>query len=279
MDLDQPVRRAFLFFSITLGLSWFIFWGPLAVFQVPAISFVTGKTGPWWAITLFITGGFVPSLTALVLTAATEGRAGLRGMGRRLIRFNIGWRWYLAAVVVTMAGALGQIAIIFLLGQTFDWSLFITQLGSFIPLIILGPLSEELGWRGYALPRLQTRWNALAASLIVGVFWALWHLPLFLMPGTSQHELNIPFAGFLVGLTAVSVIFTWLNNNTGSSLWTAVFFHWIYTYSAQVVSSGVTRSPLYNAFEFLPYILLAVVVVIIWKPRTFSRHSVDLTIS
>ena len=72
------------------------------------------------------------------------------------------------------------------------------QLGSFLPLLIIGPLSEEIGWRGYALERLQTRWNALTSSLIVGLVWALWHLPLFMMVGTSQHELGIPFIGFLI---------------------------------------------------------------------------------
>lgn len=273
MKLDQPARRALTFFGLTLGLSWFVFWGPLAIFQIPAISFVTGKTGPWWAITLFITGGFVPSLTAMALTAITEGRAGLRSLWKRLVIFNIGWSWYLAAVAVAVAGTLGQIGIIYMTGHTFDWSLFAAQSGSFLPLIILGPLSEEFGWRGYALNRLQTRWNALVSSLIVGMVWALWHLPLFLMPGTSQHELNIPFAGFFIGIVSMSVIFTWLNNNTGSSLWTAVFFHWIYTYSAQVVSSGVTRSPLYNAIEFLPYVILAVIVITIWKPRSLSNSA------
>lgn len=145
------------------------------------------------------------------------------------------------------------------------------QLGSFLSLLIIGPLSEEIGWRGYALGRLQTRWNALTSSLIVGLVWVLWHLPLFMMVGTSFHESGDPFIGFLIKMIASSVLYTWLYNNTKQSLWSAILLHWLYSYAAQVVSSGVTRSPLYNCLEYLPYVLMAVVVVLIWKPLTLSR--------
>jgi hypothetical protein len=146
-----------------------------------------------------------------------------------------------------------------------------------VPLLILGPLSEEIGWRGYALERLQTKWNALVSSLIVGLVWGLWHLPLFFMMGTSQRELAIPFGGFLAGLMALSILFTWLHNNTHGSIWTAIFFHWIYTYPAQVLASGVTRSALYNWLESLPYCLLALLVVIIWKPLNLIREMRDFS--
>jgi membrane protease YdiL (CAAX protease family) len=144
-------------------------------------------------------------------------------------------------------------------------------LGSFLPLLIIGPLSEEIGWRGYALERLQTRWNALTSSLIVGLVWALWHLPLFMMVGTSFHESGDPFIGFLIKMMASSILYTWLYNNTKQSLWSAILLHWLYTYAAQVLSSGVIRSPLYNWLEYLPYVVMAAIVVLIWKPQTLSR--------
>jgi membrane protease YdiL (CAAX protease family) len=170
-------------------------------------------------------------------------------------------------------GAGGQILIIYSLGHTFDFSLFAAQLGSFLPLLILGPLSEEIGWRGYALDRLQTRWNSLTSSLIVGMGWGLWHLPLFFMVGTSQHELAFPFVGFLVGTMANSVLFTWLHNNTSRSIWTAIFFHWIFTYAAQVVGSGVTRSALYNWLEYVPYIIVAIVIMMARNPQLLQINS------
>jgi hypothetical protein len=112
--------------------------------------------------------------------------------------------------------------------------------------------------------------------VIVGVIWGLWHLPLFMMVGTSQHELGIPFIGFLVGMSANSLFYTWLCNNTQHSLWFAILFHWLYTYAAQTVSSGVTRSPIYNSLEWLPYMIMATIVVLIWKPQTLSRQQKPL---
>jgi membrane protease YdiL (CAAX protease family) len=92
-----------------------------------------------------------------------------------------------------------------------------------------------------------------------------------MMVGTSQHELGIPFIGFLVIFMANSVLYTWLYNNTKQSLWSAILLHWLYSYAAQVVSSGVTRSSLYNWLEYLPYVIMAAIVVLTWKPQTLSR--------
>jgi hypothetical protein len=233
---------------------------------------VSDIKGPAWAIGLYIVGGFVPSLLGIFLTWKKEGMSGLRLLGRRLIQFRLGWRWYLFTFLIVIAGTAGQITINRLLGNTFNGTLFLTQLVSFLPLLILGPLSEEIGWRGYALPRLQTRWNALTSSVIIGVVWGLWHLPLFMMVGTSQHELGIPFIGFLLIMSANSLFYTWLYNNTQQSLWSAILLHWLYTYAALVVSSGVTRSPLYNWLECLPYVIMAAIVVLVWKPQTLSRQ-------
>ena len=268
---DHPLQEAALFFVITLSLAYFVFWGPLAVFHVPTISFVSNIKGPVWAIAMFMVNAFGPSIVAIVLTLAREGKAGLGRFLKRVIQFKIGWRWYLAVLVVVFLPTLGQLLIIRLLGQSFNYMGFITQLATFLPLIILGPLSEELGWRGYALDRLQTRWNALVSSVAVGILWALWHLPLFFMVGTSQHELHIPFIGFMAGLVALSVLFTWLHNNTGRSIWTAVLFHWLYTYAGQVVASGVTRSVPYNWLEYSPFFVAALVVTLSWGPTALRR--------
>jgi membrane protease YdiL (CAAX protease family) len=270
MTKNKPIREVFVFFGLTLGLSYFVFWGPLAFFQIPASSFVRNIMGPTWAIALYIVGGFVPSLAALFLTWKHDGKIGLRSLWQRIIQFNIGLRWYGAAVLVVVLGTLGQLVIIRLMGNPFDLTVFLKQMGSALPLFILGPLSEEIGWRGYALDRLQTKWNALTSSLILGLVWGFWHLPLFAMIGTSQYELAIPFVGFVVGLMVTAIIFTWLHNNTHSSIWMAIFFHWVWTYSAQVMASGVTRSVLYNWLEYLPYVLIAVVIVSIWKPTSLK---------
>jgi membrane protease YdiL (CAAX protease family) len=267
-------KEAYGFLGLTLAFSYFVFWGPLALFKIPTISFVSDVKGPVWAIGLYIAGGFAPSLLAIFLTWRKEGSSGLRVLGRRIIQFKLGWRWTLFTFLIVFAGTAGQLTINKLLGNTFNRTLFITQLGSFLLLLFLGPLSEEIGWRGYALERLQTRWNALTSSLIVGLVWALWHLPLFMMAGTSQHELGVPFIGFLIKMMASSILYTWLYNNTQQSLWSAILLHWLYTYAAQVLSSGVTRSPLYNWLDCLPYVIIAVVVTLIWKPDKLCRLTV-----
>jgi uncharacterized protein len=276
MKNSKKTSDAYVFLGLTLALSWFVFWGPLALFNVPTISFVSDEKGPAWAIALYIVGGFVPSLLGIFLTWKKEGLSGLRILGQRIIQFKLGWRWYLFIFLIVIIGTAGQLTINRLLGNTFNGHLFFAQLGSFLPLLFLGPLSEEIGWRGYALPRLQTRWNALTSSLIVGVIWGLWHLPLFMMVGTSQHELGDPFIGFLIKMTANSIFYTWQNNNTQHSLWSAILLHWLYTYAALVVSSGVTRSPCYNWLECLPYMIMAAIVVLIWKPQTLSRQQKSL---
>lgn len=262
---SEAYRQAVLFLVLTLGLSYLVFWGPLALFQVTAVSFVGSKMGPPWAIALYVLGGFVPSGVALALTARQEGRPGLGRLWQRMTHFRIGWRAYAACVGLVAFGSVCQLALNKLLGHTFDLSLFVVQLPSLLPLLILGPLSEELGWRGYAQDRLQSRWSPQLAGVIVGIAWAFWHLPLFLMPGTSQHELAIPFAGFVVGIVSTSVIFAWLHNHTGGSIWTAIFFHWIYTYAAQVIATGVTRGALYNWLEYTPYMLAALLIMVAWN--------------
>ncbi len=267
----KKASEAYVFLGLTLALSWFVFWGPLALFKITAISFVSDNKGPWWAIALFIVGGFVPSLLGIFLTWKKEGLSGLRKLGQRIIQFRLGWRWYLFTFLIVITGSAGQITINRLLGNTFNGTLFLTQLGSFLPLLILGPLSEEIGWRGFALPRLQTRWNALTSSLIIGVIWGLWHLPLFMMVGTSQYELGDPIISFLIKMTASSILYTWLYNNTKHSLWSAIMLHWLYTYAALVVSSGVTRSPLYTWLECLPYVFIALFVLILWGPKRLTR--------
>jgi membrane protease YdiL (CAAX protease family) len=271
MKNSNKASEAYIFLGLTLVLSWFVFWGPLALFKIPAISFVSDIKGPAWAVALFIIGGFVPSLLAIFLTWKKEGLSGLRLLSRRILQFKLGWHWYGFTLLIVIAGTAGQLIINNLLGNSFDGHLFLAQLGSFLPLLVLGPLSEEIGWRGYALGRLQTRWNALTSSLIVGLVWALWHLPLFMMVGSSYHELGLPFISFLAGIMANSVLYTWLYNNTKQSIWSAILLHWLYTCAFQVISTSVTRSPLYNWLEYLPYVIMATIVVLIWKPQTLSR--------
>ncbi len=263
---NRSVKEAFIFLALTQGLSYLVFWGPLAVFGIPAISFVRSATGPIWAVALFILGGFVPSSVGVYLTWSWEGTVGLRRLLQRCVQFNLGRRGYLATIALVVAATIGKLIVLGALGQPFDPRLFVTQAGSIVPLLVLGPLSEELGWRGFALDRLQTTWSAPVSALVVGLAWGLWHGPLFAMVGTAQHELAVPFLGFVVGLMGQSILYTWLHNHTDGSLWTAIFFHWLMTYAMQVLSTGASRTPLFDWLENVPLLTIAAVVVLLWAP-------------
>lgn len=86
-----------------------------------------------------------------------------------------------------------------------------------------GPIAEELGWRGFALPRLQARYNALLSSLILGIIWCCWHLPLFFISGSSQ--MGIPFPIYMVLVITITIYLTWLYNYTGGSLIITILGH------------------------------------------------------
>ena len=180
-------------------------------------------------------------------------------MFKRLNPRTVSLKWHLTILFVIGLATIGQLVIIRLLGYSFDLALFFSRIMFLLPLLILGPLSEELGWRGYALDRLQTRWNSLVSSLIVGSLWALWHLPLFHIPGTAQNLYDLTFPGFFVGLLALSVLYTWVFNNTSSSIWSAVFFHWIYTYIVDTMGAGMAPPPVgYQILGYVPYIIINV---------------------
>src|SRR5437016_5768189 len=122
-------------------------------------------------------------------------------------------------------------------GQPPDAALLIGSLPgvliTLVPVFLLfGPLGEEFGWRGYALPRLQARSGALAASLLLGLAWAAWHAPLFFDP-TSTYA-HLPPLVFIARMMGLSVLFTWLINRTGGSLLFPLVAHTVINASGQI---------------------------------------------
>ena len=90
-------------------------------------------------------------------------------------------------------------------------------------MVLGGPLQEEFGWRGYALDRLQARYSALIASILLGIIWASWHLPLFFIAGSAQQGIELSF--YHVSLIGIAIIMTWFHNNTKASILTALLAH------------------------------------------------------
>jgi uncharacterized protein len=204
------------FFVLTYGLAWAL-WLPLVILQArapAALGFI-----------LALLGSLMPSAVAIVLVARLHGRAEVGRLLRRLLMGRVGIFWYAAILaltalmvfavwVSTLFGAPAPIVV-----ATIP-AVIVTFLFSIFPGSAVG---EELGWRGFALPRLQGRRSALAASLIVGSVWGAYHFPLFLFGNPSRPlALFLPFA---ISCAIMSIFYTWMYNGTRGSLLIAVLLH------------------------------------------------------
>ncbi len=208
MDMKSAIpallrRHAFIVFvALAVLISWF----------------------PWYTTG---TGFFVfgPSIAGLIVIAMTSGKEGMRDVGQRSLRWRVGLRWWAVALFFTGLILLFSIAIntIFLGGDIPSFAFF-RQEWYLIPTVFLitmigGPLGEEFGWRGFALPNLQRKWGPMIASIIIGTVWALWHLPLFFQPDTIHAQIGIKFLPvYIIGEIVLATIMTWVYNNTGGSL-------------------------------------------------------------
>jgi uncharacterized protein len=228
--MHQRSLRAFfvLTFTITWGIAALLLLFPI---QMTAWFGAMSAYNP-----LFRLAVFAPTITAIVVTISTEGLTGLRPLLSRLVRWRFGLQWYLFLLVgIPILGLCAAI-----LGNgtptiTLDsWYLFIPVLISQIYLDP-GPLGEELGWRGYALPRLLERHNTLSASLRLGVIWFIWHLPAFLIGGSPQIGLSLP--AFLLSALALSILATWLYNNTQGSVLPSVLLHLTANFALNVLDA------------------------------------------
>jgi uncharacterized protein len=203
-------RHALLtYFVLAYVLTWAC-WIPLAISK---------DTASLRFSVLFGLGSIMPSLVGILLTALFSGKSGLGELSRRLGQVRAPLFWYavvLLLVPVLMLVAVGVPTLLGLATIAFVWPTVLRVLKAFG-----AGLGEELGWRGFALPRLQARQQALPASLLLGVLWGLWHLPLKI--ANSLPPLG--FISFFLGIIAYAVLFTWVYNNTKGSLFLMVLFH------------------------------------------------------
>lgn len=203
------------FVTLTLGISWG--WWALAWFTIGNGELSMG---------LIIPGGFGPPIAAALVTWGSGGS--LRDWISQLIRFRVSPRGYIIAFVVPAIAFLGGISSVLLIT---GHPLAPSVLPGRLPMFVMGTLvaffvgggQEELGWRGFMLPRLQTTYSALVASLLIGVVWAVWHLPLFLMDAARNASGN--FLLYAVLVLGVSILMTWCYNSTGGSVLLTMLLH------------------------------------------------------
>jgi membrane protease YdiL (CAAX protease family) len=230
------------FFALTYGISWLVWWA-MATFRIPGGSVSSDQPAPpAIGLLLLALGGFAPSIAGVVMTWRVAGRAGLRELWRRCIRFDLGVRPYLVIFLAPALTGGARVVVQLLRGGSLTVPDPLGRpallVGLTLQLFLFGPLSEELGWRGFALDRLLARWSGLRSSLLLGAIHALWHLPLFFVPGTIQYAWGAPalhFAMFAVGTIGGAIVFTWLHMAARRSIWAAILFHLTSNYSTSLV--------------------------------------------
>ena len=214
------------FFVLTYGYTWLI-WAPTLVIPVETGS-GEYETLAWVGVGLMYLGGFGPLVAAAIVVKF--GGGDLRTWARQILSWRINIQWWFVALGLPIVAAIAVAGLYVAFGGPYDLGTLMTPVLFYIPLLLFavilsGGLNEEPGWRGLAQPLLQERYSALTASLIIGVVWAFWHLPLFFAP-VAPHS-GFPLLNQLLYFPAVvvwSVLLGWVYNNTASVL-LAMFFH------------------------------------------------------
>lgn len=261
--MNNNTKQILIFITLVIGLSYLVFWGPVAFLKLRAANLVEGKIYNTGAFLLFIIGGFVPSILGIILTSKFEGKEGIIKLFLSAINIKIGFSSFMIIIAYVIILSLLQLILYTTLGNRFDYSQFIKQLPTTLPLIIAGPLSEEFGWRGFLQKRVNKEFSPISGSIIIGIVWSLWHLPLFYIIGTSQHEFNVPFFPFMILIISSAFVYTYIYIKSKGSLFTAILLHWLFTYIFQVIASQISRTTIYNLLECIPALMIGFVFMIL----------------
>ena len=215
-----------LFFILAYTISWLIWLPQLASAQ----GFLDRPESPY----LHLLGGLGPMIAALIVTGLTSGRTGLRELVGRMVHWRVGIRWHLIAwfgPVALFAVAVFIARLVWgtwpepgLLGRTREYP-HLRVLAYWAANLLFFGFGEETGWRGFALPHLQKDRSAMAATLILSLFWAFWHLPLFGFVDDFMKMGLGGVAGWYFSILLGSVLLTWLYNSTWGSILIVAVFH------------------------------------------------------
>ncbi|KAA3662545.1 MAG: CPBP family intramembrane metalloprotease [Calditrichaeota bacterium] len=234
---------------------------------------------------LILLGAFMPSIMGTILSTHKKNDELKRDFWHRVVSFKrIGSRWFLLIVGFF---AVNWIVTILIYGIVEDGLPEFTNtihiltnpvaiVGFTIIQILGGPLAEELGWRGYALDILQQNWSALTSSLILGLFWSVWHLPLFFVKNTSQISMGFGTTLFwlwVVGVFSTSVFITWIYNNTNRSILGAILIHLIGNYINALIGSDVPADKVVfgNIVYTMVSLVLVTLIVMFFGPKNLIR--------
>jgi membrane protease YdiL (CAAX protease family) len=273
----SPLPAAIAFTLIAFGISW-LCWLPL-VAASHHVGYVPSSAGSL----LILLGTFGPLLSAVAWVSRTTGVRGLGEFIGQAFRWRAGIQWYAAALVVP---AMVRIAVLYVhslqggpLLELTDASRWLAIPSTFLLVLLIGgPTGEEFGWRGFLLQRIQPIIGVLWASIAIGLITTLWHLPLFLIPGTAQSYL--PLALFTVRTVALSVISTVLYNGTRRSLLFVLVFHAsmnTWPNSLLVLDAEWTVGPYFSSTVIYAGLAVQLVILGFLRGRGDRRKAADAT--
>ncbi len=260
-----------LFLAFSHGWTWG-FW---------VLAALWGETvWHWPASAFFYVGGAGVLLGGLVMTGAVNGRQGLQDLGRRCVDPRpISGPWWALILLLFPVLTLAAGFVAGLAGTSpapldlRDAASRVLEPASFLAFVlfvlVIGPLPEEVGWRGYLLDRLQLRWNALAASLLLALIWWSWHLPLLGLPGYFDAFGRAPPTAwdFLWGILPAAVVYTWVYNNTGRSVLAVILLHFMHNFTGEFLGMDDSVRPIRLALEWG----VAIGAVVLWGPASLRR--------
>ncbi|MEM3760651.1 MAG: type II CAAX endopeptidase family protein [Candidatus Bathyarchaeia archaeon] len=214
-----------------------------------------------------VVGGFSPTIAALVVTKLEFGKSGAEHLFGQFGRKSFSKLWFLVAVLVPLALAACAVLLWSIAEGTYPMDLM--KLIEFPPILITSFLMnmwEEVGWRGYALPALQKKHDALISSLIVGIFWALWHWPHFAVKDSLMAVNYHSFLWFAIFTLFYSISYTWLYNSTKGSLSTASLYHASTNAANTILFVEANIANSIFPFYFLIVIIFTLIII-------FIKHS------
>src|SRR5215213_10110354 len=264
--LSSVVKRHPLitFFVLAYALSWSI--------ESP-IVFLGDSVSDAQRLVLVILASNVPSLLGIVLTGVVLGRGALRKLLGRLLPWRVNPLWYLVVFLGPAALVGGAVALNTLLaGPALSLGMPLLGVAIFLGFSIFpgSALGEEIGWRGYVLPRLQTRMSALSASLFLAPIWALWHLPLWL----TGDPVKTPtfYVPFFLAVFPLSILLTSVYNSTGGSLLMVVLLHATANFPVTMAIDELGTRATVPVLLYWGLMAVAAIVVVIWAgPEHLSR--------
>jgi len=224
-----------------------------------------------WISLIALLGAFAPSLIGLLCSGIFDGWRGVGALLGRVIAWRVHWIVYLAVLLGPMLLVMIPICINTVLGGPVPQWKALLRLPELLPttlkMLLIGGLTEELGWRGFSLPVLRQQRGPLMASLIIGLVWGLWHLPIYSLPTLGTPLPAGQLIWFSLSTVLLAIFFTALAEHSRDSVWIAILFHaWTNTVFYEVPSLlGVPNTAQLRFLNQLTWFVVAALIIWIWR--------------